>query len=196
MNAYLNNETQRSMADPKRQKIRYEHLRETDRFYAMPKEFLESLPEPVKVVQDRHRHTPRIRVTTDQKTGKIKAAIFKLKVADLEIYCPKDAFDVRISVALEIAYPGPTETLVEQVGKNGDSGSRFKDRLSYKHQFVSVDLTQVTDGGQKKQELELEADTALLIAEGRRSLQEESNYEGLVGIFTNYIRVMNRTCRE
>jgi len=103
---------------------------------------------------------------------------------------------VRISVALEIKYPYPTQDLIEQVGKNGDSGSRFKDRLSYKHQFVSVDLTQVTDAAEKKQELELEIDTDLLRDEGLKADAGVPNhYEGIVGIFTNYIRVMNRTCR-
>lgn len=200
MNQYLNIETQRSQRpDSTRQKIRYEHLRETDKQYQMPSDFWNSLSEMVRDVQSKQRRPPTLRVTTDQKTGQIKAAIFKLKVKDLEIFCPQEEFDVRISIACEIRFPldrvHELKECVEKEGK-GNTGSRFKDRLSYKHQFVSVDLTQVTNAdGSKSSELELECDTKLLRDQGlRNDAGLDNKYEAVVEIFTNYIRVLNRTC--
>jgi polynucleotide 5'-triphosphatase len=198
LNEYLNTETTRANADPNRVSISYAHTREMDSFYEAPQDFLDSLPQAVQNVRRKYPgHRPRVRVTTDALTKKVKAAIIKIRVGDLEMICPKDAFDIRLSVSLEITYPLNTDTLVESVDRNGDASSRFKDRLSYKHQFVSIDLTQVRPDGQgeKRHELELELDTQVLISEGLKVPANQPNhFEGICGIFTNYVRAVNRAC--
>ena len=112
--------------------------------------------------------------------------------------CPRDAFDIRLSVSLEVDYPGSVESLMAGELRRGDVSSRYKDRLSYKHQFISIDLTQVRpdSGGERRHELELEINTDLLRREGSLAQNGQPNhYEGIIGIFTNYVRVINRTCR-
>ena len=118
----------------------------------------------------------------------------KVRVADKEVYCPREAFDYRISVSLELDYPHSLDGLAETNG-NGDLNIRSKDRLSYKHQCMSIDLTQVTTpgAGEKSHELEIEMDTNLIVEQGKRmQAGAPNNYEELVEIFLNYIRVVNR----
>ncbi|KAF2667004.1 mRNA triphosphatase CET1 [Microthyrium microscopicum] len=203
LNEYLNTETERTRNDPKRVPIKYEHLREMDTFFEPPHEFLNSLPDSLQHIRSNQKHEPKVRATTNAQTGQFKDAIMKFRIADMEITCPKDAFDVRISVSVEIKFPHPVEGLKRVVERDGSSRSRYKDRLSYKHQFVSMDLTQVSSGAltggrpdpqaEKMHELELELDTDLIVREGQKTAQGmPNNYEGIVGIFTNYIRVLNR----
>jgi hypothetical protein len=195
LNEYLNTETRRSVSSKGRLPINYRHIREKDTFYDAPQAFLDSLPQPLKDVQGRYRHTPKVRVTTDQKSGEVVAKIIKFRIQDLEIHYPRDAFDVRVSVSFEVNYPGPVELLVPAT-KEGVPSSRVKDRLSYLHQGISIDLTQVTsanEGDQQLHELELELDTIPLVEQGKLCKQGRANdYEPMVGVFLNYIRAINR----
>jgi hypothetical protein len=85
-------------------------------------------------------------VTTDQKSGKVLKKIVKARIADLNIYSPRTAFDWRISVNMEMPYEHDTEGLYPLGGGTGGSdGDRNKDRMSYRHLIYQVDLTQVTD---------------------------------------------------
>lgn len=172
--------------------IKYRHVHEQDTFYDVPAGFISSLPQPLQDVQSRSRRPPRVRVTTDQKTGKLLAKIVKFRISDIEIHCPGNAFDVRVSVSFELDYRGPVEELVPL----GPKASRGKNRLSYLHQSISIDLTQVTPGNpDEKQlhELELEMDVALLVEQGQLCAQGRPNdYEPMVGVFLNYIRAINR----
>jgi polynucleotide 5'-triphosphatase len=156
------------------------------------------MPPQLQEIRQRFpNHTPRVRVTTDLITYQIKAQIVKLRVADLHIYCPRNNFDVRISVAAEVKYPHAVTGLREHQENNSSQG-RKKDRLSYKHQDISIDLTQVTqDQGEKLHELELEIDTNLLAEQARLAIEGQPNdYEELVGIFLNYVKVLNRACGD
>jgi hypothetical protein len=192
LNEYLNTETGRTASDKSRVPIKYRHVHEQDTFYEAPAEFLNSLPKPLKDVQARSHRAPRVRVTTDQKTGKLLAKIVKFRIEDMEIYCPRDAFDVRISVSFELDYRGEVDELVPL----GPKASRGKNRLSYLHQGISIDLTQVTPGNpDEKQlhELELEMDVPALVEQGQLCGQGRPNdYEPMVGVFLNYIRAINR----
>jgi polynucleotide 5'-triphosphatase len=198
LNEYLNR-TVRMAKEPGRQPVEYRHTRETDTFYDIPPSFLAGLNPEVLKVQQQTRRGPRVRLTTDIKTREITATIIKFRVADLEIYCPNDDFDCRISISLETRYPHPIDGLVEHLDR-GVSTARMKDRLSYRHQGFQVDLTQVTpmaNQADKVHELELELDTQRLLQEGRKvQTQQESEYEKLVGTFLNNIRVINRAARE
>jgi hypothetical protein len=117
----------------------------------------------------------------------------KIRIADLHVFCPNDPLDCRISVNLEADYNGPVDDL-RPSNSNGVPRTRTKDRLSYEHQFISVDLTQVTtDDGGLTHELELEMDTNTIMQEGKLIKMEQPNsYEPIVGVFMNYIRVVNR----
>jgi len=142
-----------------------------------------------------HRHRANVRVTRNEATGKVTAKIIKLRVANLHISCPRNNFDVRVGVALEINYPGPVESLESSERKD----ARIKDRVSYKHQNVSIDLTQVTSeaDGSRLHELELEIDPQVLVQQAMLVNEGIPNdYERIVGVFMNYMRVINRVCGD
>lgn len=120
----------------------YVHTRERDRFYDLPPSHLPSIPLSIRpYINPRHRM--RVRVTTDQKTGEKLAQIIKIRIADLDIYSPRTAFDWRLSVNLEMSYDGDVSNLTEVV-ENGRRSERNKDRMTYKHLAYQIDLTQVT----------------------------------------------------
>ena len=111
------------------------HTRELDTFHALPSPA--SLP-PSITAHLNPRHQTRVRVTTDQKSGKMLKKIVKARIADLNVYSPGTAFDWRVSVSAEMPYTGD--------GADGEgTDGRAKDRLSYRHGVYQVDLTQVSD---------------------------------------------------
>ncbi|KAF9971997.1 mRNA-capping enzyme subunit beta [Actinomortierella ambigua] len=95
----------------------YKHTRETDRFF---KDNIQG----------------KVRVTVDQKTGQVvpNGIVKKDRVADLDIYSPRNPFDFRISVNIEAPAQMPTGT---------PQFERNKDRISYRHNHFKTDLTQV-----------------------------------------------------
>lgn len=95
--------------------VSYQHRYETDEFYDSP--------------------GGKLRVTKDTKTQQILGAIQKQRLANLDIHIPESHMDYRISVTIEHPVPVP-------YGKYPMS-SRRKDRLSYKYDLFSIDLTQV-----------------------------------------------------
>ena len=48
------------------------------------------------------RGSDKIRVTRDAKTNVVRACVRKVRLGDLNIYCPKRAVDWRVSVNMEI----------------------------------------------------------------------------------------------
>lgn len=121
--------------------LAYKHVHLMDSFY------------PSDNPQDREK----IRVTRDEKTGKVTECMRKIRLGDLNVYSPKRAADWRISVSLEV--PGRfnhdsllRSPLISQ-SKNmfsvshpvgTSTHSRKKDRMSYSHEEFVIDLTQVT----------------------------------------------------
>lgn len=102
------------------------------------------------------RFKPKVRVTTDQKTGRVMNKIVKARIADCNVYSPMTCFDWRISVNMEMPWAGDIDGLVAMPGADvggggmnggagGGEGVRMKDRMSYKHLAYQIDLTQVTD---------------------------------------------------
>ncbi len=65
--------------------INYEHLHLIDNFYA---------PESGR--------GEKLRVTRDEKTGEVRACMRKIRLGNLDIFCPKRSVDWRISVNMEI----------------------------------------------------------------------------------------------
>lgn len=179
----------------------YKHTVETDKLYDLPTHMLarSTLPQAVKDAHLEGGKPARVRVTRNNKTNVVTAAIIKLRMADLEVFCPSDEFDIRISVSLETAWPHPIDGLPEQLDGGVPTG-RSKDRVSYTHQGFQVDLTQVTQlsgtNRTKTHELEIELDTNQLKGESDKiGLGVANNYEELVGCFLNNMRVVNRAAR-
>ncbi|KAI1794765.1 mRNA triphosphatase CET1 [Ganoderma leucocontextum] len=158
--------------------IDYEHLHLIDNFF-----------EP-----DRGRE--KIRVTRDEKTAEVRACMRKVRLGDLNIYCPKRLVDWRISVNMEIPVPPPLGT---------PTHTRRKDRLSYSHQEFAIDLTQVTAtaGPNSKPEVlhelevELKNSEYLVAMAAKRgdpslSLEEQNAFDELIHAFVNNARILTR----
>ena len=124
--------------------IQYAHRRERDSFYELPKPIVQTLPATIQhFLKQSSHHTPKVRVTHDQKTGEVLAKIIKTRVKDLDIFIPNSPLDCRISVNLEMKYDGDTEALARGTDRQNQP-DRNKDRLSYKQSHYQIDLTQVT----------------------------------------------------
>lgn len=142
MNSFLNEAVKASMPqqNPSRIPVEYVHKKERDTFYEIS---AAELP-PVIRQNLNPRHKPRVRVTTDQRTGEILAKIVKCRVADLDVCSPRTTVDWRVSVNLEMEYTGDVKNLhMIEPGTTGGRGDRNKDRMSYRHLAYQVDLTQV-----------------------------------------------------
>ncbi|KAJ5090613.1 hypothetical protein N7532_009297 [Penicillium argentinense] len=139
--AYNNflNETVKASMTPPRVALSYAHKKERDTFYEVSPD---ELP-PVIRSNLNPRHKPKVRVTTDQRTGEVLAKIVKCRIADMDVYSPRTPFDWRVSVNLEMEYPGDISSLSPVDMRQGGRGERNKDRMSYRHLAYQVDLTQV-----------------------------------------------------
>jgi len=162
--------------------ISYAHLRLVDSFYQHPDS------------------RDKIRVTRDEKSGKVEQCVRKVRLGDLDIYSPKRPVDWRISVNVEIPVPPPIGTA---------SHTRRKDRMSYSHEEFAIDLTQVTSssGPGTKAEVfhELEIEFArpeyLLSAAMKRgdpsvSDLERGAFDELVRAFVNNARILARNAGD
>ncbi|KAG0200385.1 mRNA-capping enzyme subunit beta [Mortierella sp. GBA30] len=96
---------------------------------------------------ERYQHTYEIdqfftsangktRVTKDQKTNAVipNGIVQKDRIADLDVFSPKNPFDFRISVNIEVPVGLP---------QGVPQFERRKDRVSYRHNNFKIDLTQV-----------------------------------------------------
>ncbi|KAI8868686.1 mRNA triphosphatase CET1 [Ramicandelaber brevisporus] len=113
--------------------IEYSHTKEIDKFYPAPQ-----------------RPQQRIRVTYDQKTRQPlpNRSIIKDRVADLNIYSPRNQLDMRLSVNTEMPAEDPSiaDPTVACLSE------RHKDRISYKHEMWQIDLTMVDSIDQQQQQ--------------------------------------------
>lgn len=197
MNNFLNSHVQASKRPgAMRAEVNYKHIRESDTFYNLDQAGYSDLPQLTReLLSGGSRH--KIRITRDAKTGQILRAIIKHRVANIEISSPQTEWDYRISVNLEIDYPGPVDELSPAVepGRSVEAMERKKDRVSYSwlEGAYQVDLTQVTQATSKNHELELELDSEVLVnAANRIKMGQESEYENLVIGMMNNLRVLSR----
>ncbi|KAI9690459.1 MAG: mRNA-capping enzyme subunit beta [Bathelium mastoideum] len=198
LNDFLNAEARKSHSRPPpgqrpRVKIHYEHKRERDSFHELTQAGFLSLPAAARNAVESQGTLKRtkVRVTKEQKTGRETARIVKCRLVDLDIYCPREAFDVRISINLEVGFQGELDDT-----NKVKFPDRVKDRLSYLHQAYQIDLTQVTDGGgsgEKTHELEVEVSSAE-VRKQMRLLQEgrENELERLIKVFLDNVKVLSR----
>lgn len=131
---------------PKRIPMDYIHTHECDSFYELPANQIHALPKMLREHLN-PRFKTKVRVTKDQRSGKILNKIVKARIADCNVYSPRTQFDWRVSVNMEMPWGGDVEGLTAMAGGGdlGGEGVRMKDRLSYKHLAYQIDLTQVTD---------------------------------------------------
>lgn len=167
-------------------------------------------------------------MTTDEKTGAVRECVTKTRLADLNIYSPKRKVDWRISINVETPGTYPTSTriptgitirrvfmswlgLLANPPSGSPSHTRRKDRITYTHQALQIDLTQVTSSAspssnpnlppqpsQVLHELEVEfRDTRelLRLATMREKIVApgELHYDELVRVFINNVHILVRT---
>jgi polynucleotide 5'-triphosphatase len=198
MNNYLNKQVQKSIApDAMRAKVQYKHTREEDQFFELDQQAFSQLPPFTRHLIGLSKKRQRIRVTRDPKDpSKPPTALIKLRIENLEICSPQTEWDYRIGVNLEIKYPGPVDGLtpVVEVGRDAESMKRYKDRVSYSWlDAFQIDLTQVSSGGTKNHELELELSSDVLLQNGDCVRHQQPNsFESLVNGMMNNLRVLSR----
>lgn len=122
----------------------YVHTYESDSFYELSPAAEMMLPPSIRAQVNLRSSKAKVRITTDQKTGKTLAKIIKVRVADMDVYNPQAPFDWRISINLEMNFEGNMRDLVEVMEGGKQSRERNKDRMTYRHLAYQIDLTQVT----------------------------------------------------
>lgn len=198
MNKYLNKQVMNAKPGNQqgRPEIRYEHTRVVDQQYELNEEAMSRLSPAAQSILLSSGKQERIRVSREQKTGKVLASIIKYKVNNIEISSPQTEWDYRIGVNLEIHFPGPVDDLVEvsEKGRSVEAMKRYKDRMSYSYLGAyQIDLTQVTQDNQKVHELELELDSKVLLEQGDRVRTAQPNdFEPLINGMINNLRVLSR----
>ncbi|KAI9702266.1 MAG: mRNA-capping enzyme subunit beta [Bogoriella megaspora] len=195
LNEFLNAEVQKSHrppppGQPPRAKIAYQHKRERDSFAQLTQAGELSLPPLARNLVEGNGKT-KVRITKDQKTGRELARIVKCRLEDLDIHCPREAFDIRISINLEVTFQGDLDESTAD-----KYPVRMKDRLSYHHQAYQIDLTQVSDGapsGEKTHELEIEVSSAEVRKQIQLIKEEKDNeMERLIKVFLDNVKVLSR----
>ncbi|KAI2084469.1 hypothetical protein LOZ36_004802 [Ophidiomyces ophidiicola] len=211
LNNFLNETVKASMVPgSSRIPLTYAHKKERDTFY-------EISPAALPPLVQHHlnpRHKPKVRVTTDQRTGEILARIIKCRIADMDVHSPRTNLDWRISVNLEMNFDGDASELIPIAGM-GDApvpaaggkrtGSRNKDRMSYRHLAYQIDLTQVATAELAtaspplpttdfEHELEIEISSAEIRRQGDLALAGDpsNQYEELIKGFVDNVRVLAR----
>lgn len=156
--------------------IRYKHTKVTDSIY---KSYMESGLE-IK---------PRV-TTDDNQGGKVVESISKENIAHMQICCPDDPFDIRLSINIEHKIPEPTHAKPKL--------QRKKDRMSYKWPTHQIDLTKVLNEGTKQQsyesfELEVElVDMENLKHQADLELDDKPNsLDDIVRDFVSALRTLN-----
>ncbi|KUJ09572.1 mRNA triphosphatase CET1 [Mollisia scopiformis] len=201
LNEFLNKRVQESYApnplpdSKERVKIIYNHRRERDTFYELPQTMYSSLPAAVRE-QLNSRQRIRVRISHDQKTGQVLAKIIKCRVANLDIYMPKQALDCRISINFEMKFDMDVEDIIA-ASTSDRQPDRNKDRLSYTQSVYQFDLTQVTQTSNiqamKEHELEIEVSTAAVREQGQKAAAGSTNeYLALVEGLVSNVRVLAR----
>ncbi|KAL4069903.1 CYTH-like domain-containing protein [Scleroderma yunnanense] len=169
--------------------LEYAHLRLVDSFYA----------------SDNSRDRERIRVTRNEKTGTVLEVMKKIRLGDLNIYCPKRAADWRVSVNLEV--PGKMHTVSHPIGS--PTHTRRKDRMCYSHEEFNIDLTQVVTltapNAQPEISHELEVEIArpallLYVASKRGDMNapehERNAFDELMRSFVNNARILVKNAND
>lgn len=141
-----------------------------------------------------------LRMSTDVKTGRVGQFIEKRKIAHLLIYSPKDSYDVKISINLEI--PVPENEPPEKYKSQTPISERSKERVSYIHNdsCTRIDITKVEQtsrGGRGNNseltyEVELEINTPALLNAFDNIMTDSKLYAAVIRTFLNNGTIIRR----
>lgn len=141
-----------------------------------------------------------LRMSTDVKTGRVAQFIEKRKVAHLLLFSPKDSYDVKISINLEV--PVPENEPPEKYKDQTPISERVKERVSYIHNdsCTRIDITNVERLNQgvrgkhteSTQEIELEINTPALLSAFDNIATDSKVYASVIRSFLNNGTIIRR----
>ena len=141
-----------------------------------------------------------LRMSTDTRTGRIGQFIEKRHIAQLLLYSPKDSYDVKISLNLEL--PVPENDPPEKYQSQTPISIRTKERVSYIHNdsCTRIDVTKVQTLSQNSSrssnentyEVELEINTSALIAAFDNITTDSRQYAEVIRTFLNNGTIIRR----
>lgn len=133
-----------------------------------------------------------LRMSTDVNTGRVAQFIEKRKVAHLLLFSPKDSYDVKISINLEIPVSDtePPEKYKDQTPMS----ERGKQRVSFIHNdsCTRIDVTKVENqrngragNSEVTHEIELEINTPALLSAFNDITTDSKVYASVIRTFLN-----------
>ncbi|AET37913.1 polynucleotide 5'-phosphatase Ecym_2161 [Eremothecium cymbalariae DBVPG len=141
-----------------------------------------------------------LRMSRDVKTGRVGAFIEKKHISQLLLYSPKDSYDVKISVNVEL--PVPDNDPPEKYKDHIPISARTKERISYIHNdsCTRIDITKVSNHNQgvKKNdtelthEIELELNTQALLNSFDNIANDSKGYASIIRTFLNNGTIIRR----
>lgn len=141
-----------------------------------------------------------LRMSTDVKTGRVGQFIEKRHVAQLLLFSPKDSYDVKISINLEL--PVPENDPPEKYKSQTPVSERTKERVSYIHNdsCTRIDITKVHNHNQGikgrdveiTHEIELEINTPALLSAFDNITQDSKQYASVIRTFLNNGTIIRR----
>lgn len=141
-----------------------------------------------------------LRMSTDIQTGRVGQFIEKRHVSQLLLFSPKDSYDMKISLNLELPVPGndPPEKYKSQTPVS----ERSKDRISYIHNdsCTRIDITKVQNHNQGVKgrhteithEVELEINTPALLTAFNNINTDSKEYASVIRTFLNNGTIIRR----
>lgn len=153
-----------------------------------------------------HTERPKfLRMTRDVNTGRIAQFIEKRKISQILLYSPKDSYDTKISISLEL--PVPENDPPEKYKNHTPTGHRLKKRTSYIHNdsCTRFDITRVenkpirVNNKNEKEpesdttyEVELEINTPALLNAFDNIQHDSKEYAAIVRTFLNNGTIVRR----
>lgn len=142
-----------------------------------------------------------LRMSTDMKTGRIAEFIEKRNVAQLMLFSPKDSYDVKISLNLELPLMenDPPE---KYISNHKPISERTKNRMSYIHNdsCTRIDITKVHNSNKNTKsndaeithEVELEISTPALLSAFNNINADSKEYASIIRTFLNNGTIIRR----
>ncbi|CCF58718.1 hypothetical protein KAFR_0F01220 [Kazachstania africana CBS 2517] len=134
-----------------------------------------------------------LRMSTDIKTGRVGQFIEKRHIAQLLLFSPKDSYDAKISINLEL--PVPENDPPEKYQSQTPISERTKDRVSYIHNdsCTRIDVTKVQNHNQGVKgrhtevthEIEIEINTPALLKSFDHITSDSKEYASVIRTFLN-----------
>ena len=141
-----------------------------------------------------------LRMSKDIQTGRVGEFIEKRHIAQLLLLSPKDSYDMKISLNLEL--PVPENEPPEKFQNQTPVSERSKDRVSYIHNdsCTRIDVTKVQNHNQGVKgrhtevthEIELEINTPALLTAFDKITEDSTEYASVIRTFLNNGTIIRR----